>query len=425
MRISWECARNEALASLRALVRLDTTNPPGNERIATDYLAAELRRYGIGSVVLESRPTRANLVARIKGRDAGQPALMMSSHTDVVPVEKGWSRAPFSGEINDGCVWGRGALDMKSKCAMDLLMMTAIKRAGVEPERDLIAVAVADEECGSEHGARFLVEQHPDLIRAGYVLNEAGGFTCHVGPRRFYPVQVAEKGYVTVKVTVTDAPGHGSVPRRRTAITRLAELILKVASTPMRRNVSALMRTSLAGVGFSPDDVPELMLPLITNTASPTVLRAGYKDNVIPGEASMVLDGRILPGENPESFCAELRSIIGPEPALELVKTAPPVEFVVETPLFDLIRRHTENADPGCEVVPWMIPAGTDSKYYARLGAICYGFSPVKLEPMMPFGSLYHSHDERMPIEGFFWGLKLYAEVVLEFLGLRFDQVFA
>ena len=193
--------------------------------------------------------------------------------------------------------------------------------------RDLIAACVADEECGSEFGAKFLVEQHPELIRAGYVLNEAGGFTCHLGSNRFYPVQVAEKGYVTVKVTVTDAPGHGSVPRSRTAITRLAELILKVANTPMRLNVTALMRSFLGAIGISPDNVPPMLIPMITNTASPTVIRAGYKDNVIPGEASMVLDGRILPGENPESFCAELRSIIGAEQALELVKTAPPIEL--------------------------------------------------------------------------------------------------
>ncbi len=426
MRIPWQSARQEALESLRALVRLDTSNPPGNERIAADYLSGELGRHGIGSVVIESRPTRASLVARLKGRDAGLPPLMLSSHTDVVPVEAPrWTRPPFGGLVEDGCVWGRGALDMKSKCAMDLLLTTAVQRSGAIPERDLIVAAVADEECGSEHGAKYLVERHPELIQAGFVLNEVGGFTCHIGKNRFYPVQVAEKGFVTLKMTVTDAPGHGSVPRTHTAITKLAELIVKVANTPMRRKVTALMRSSLTCVGVSPDNAPPLLEPLLTNTASPTILRAGYKDNVIPGEASVVLDGRILPGEDFDSFCAELRSIIGPEPALELLKTAPPVEFCFQTPLFELIKKCTETADPGADVLPWMIPAGTDSKHYARLGAICYGFSPVKLEPMMPFGSLYHAHDERMPIEGFFWGLELYARVVLEFLGLRFDQVFA
>jgi len=426
MRVPWERAREEAIASLGALVKLDTTNPPGNERLATDYLSAELEKYGINAVVRESAPTRANLVARIKGRDSARPPLLMSAHTDVVPVEpSGWSRAPFGGEIVEGYLWGRGTLDMKSKCAMDLVLMTSIKRAGVTPGADLIAAAVADEEAGSDFGAKFLVEQHPDLVRAGYVLNEIGGFTIHFGDRKIYPVQVAEKGYVTVKMTVTDAPGHGSMPRRTTAISTLSKLIVKIAETPMRQRVTPLMGRVLAEMGFPADNAPDLMAATLANTVSPTIVRAGYKDNVIPGEASVVLDGRTLPGDDPESFCAELRSIVGPEPSFELLKTGPPVEASAETPLFDLIRKHTEAADPGGRVVPWMIPGATDNKYYALLGAICYGFSPVKLEPTTPFAALFHGNDERIPIEGFFWGLKLYAQVVLEFLGIRFEDVFA
>jgi acetylornithine deacetylase/succinyl-diaminopimelate desuccinylase-like protein len=425
-KISWELARQQALDSLRALVRLDTSNPPGNERIAADYLASELAKHGVHSVVREARPGRGNLVARIKGRETAKPPLLLSSHTDVVPVEpSGWTKAPFGAEIDQGCVWGRGALDMKSKCAMDLLLMTAIARTGALPDRDLICAAVADEEAGSEYGAKFLVERHPDLIRAGYVLNEVGGFTCHVGDRRFYPVQVAEKGFAFVKATVNDAPSHGSVPRQTTAITKLAELIMKVVNTPMRRKVTPLMVRSLAAVGIPAEFAPPIMHPMLANTAAPTMVSAGYKENVIPGEASVVLDGRLLPGENPETFCAELRSIIGPEPTLELLKTAPPVEFGIDTPLYELIAKHTSAADPGADVLPWMIPGATDNKYYARLGAVCYGFTPVKLGPTTPFGSLYHSHDERMPIDGYFWGLELYAKVVLEFLGLRFEDIFA
>ena len=191
------------LEYLRALIRFDTTNPPGNERLATDFLAAALGAEGIASVVLEKEPTRANLVARLKGGGAGGAPLMLSSHTDVVPVEAArWSRAPFGAELADGCVWGRGAIDMKAKGAMDLGLMLALGRAGVALSRDLVLAAVADEEAGSELGARFLVERHPDLVRAGWVLNEAGGFTLHLGGRRYYPIQVAEKGYVTVKMTV-------------------------------------------------------------------------------------------------------------------------------------------------------------------------------------------------------------------------------
>ena len=186
MTISWQAFRQEASDCLRALVRLDTTNPPGNERIAADYMAEALGAHGIESVIRESAPTRANLVARYAGTDSAAGALLLSSHTDVVPVERaGWTRAPFSAEIADGCIWGRGSIDMKSKCAMDLVMMTAMKRAGMTPECDLILAAVADEEAGSEIGAKFLVERYPDLIRAGYVLNEIGGFTVHLGTNAF------------------------------------------------------------------------------------------------------------------------------------------------------------------------------------------------------------------------------------------------
>ncbi len=426
MTIPWKAFQNEALDCLRALIRLDTTNPPGNERIATDYIAEALAAHGVESVIRESAPTRASLVARHPGTDSSKGALLLSSHTDVVPVERsGWTREPFSGEIADGCVWGRGAIDMKSKCATDLVLMTALKRAGAKPDRDVIMAAVADEEAGSDYGAKFLVERHPELVRASYVLNEVGGFTIHLGNRRFYPIQIAEKGFVTIKMKVTAMPGHGSMPRSDTAISRISELITKIVKTPMRKNVSPFMRKTLEELGVPVDSPGPLFQPMLANTVSPTILRAGYKDNVIPGEATIVLDGRTLPGEDPESFMAELREIVGPEPTFELIKTAPPAETSPDTPLFELIKETIEASDPGSRAIPWMIPGATDNKFYSKLGAACYGFSPVRLEPHMPFGSLYHGNDERLPIDGFYWGLKVYAEVVLKFLGIKFDEVFA
>jgi acetylornithine deacetylase/succinyl-diaminopimelate desuccinylase-like protein len=425
MKTSWQTFQDEAIDKLRTLIRLDTTNPPGNERIAVDYLAAELGRHGLDCVIREGAPTRANLVTKIAGRDSTTGALMLSSHTDVVPVERsGWTREPFSGDIVDGCVWGRGSIDMKSKCAMDLMLMTSLKRAGVTPDRDLILAAVADEEAGSEEGAKFLVERYPDLVRAAFVLNEVGGFTIHVGPRRFYPIQVAEKGFVTIKMKVKAPPGHGSMPRKDTAISRISELITKITQTPMRQRVSPLVRKALDEMGLQVEAAGGLFAPMLANTVSPTILRAGYKDNVIPGEATIVLDGRTLPGEDPESFMAELRSIVGPEPTFELLKTAPPVETSADTPLFDLIKERVEANDQGARAIPWMIPGATDNKFYSLLGAACYGFSPVKLERHIPFGSLFHGNDERIPIDGFKWGLKVYTEVVLDFVGIKFDDVF-
>jgi acetylornithine deacetylase/succinyl-diaminopimelate desuccinylase-like protein len=313
---------------------------------------------------------------------------------------------------------------MKSKCAMDLALALAIRGAGVQPDRDLIIAAVADEEAGSELGARYLVEHHPELVRAGYVLNETGGFTLYMGERRFYPVQVAEKGFVTVKMTVTAAPGHGSMPRADTAIAWMADLIGRITRTPMRRRLTPLMLQTLNGLGLSAEKAPPLFRPMMANTVTPTIMRAGYKDNVIPGEAWAILDGRTLPGEDERSFMRELREIVGPEPVLEVIKSAPPAEASSDTPLFRLIKSRLERADPGALAIPWMLPGATDSKFYAQLGAICYGFSPVRLDPKMPFGSLYHGNDERLPISGFLWGLKVYTETVLTFLGLSLDQLF-
>jgi len=426
MKIAWESIQNEALDTLRALVRLDTSNPPGNELIAADFIAAILGSHGLDSIIRQSAPTRANLVARLAGRDRGKPALLLSSHTDVVPVEReGWTREPFSGEIYQGCVWGRGTIDMKSKGAMDVALVTALKRTGAIPECDIILAAVADEEAGSDLGAKFLVERHPELVRSGWVLNEVGGFTLHVGKRRLYPIQVAEKGFVTVKMIVTAPPGHGSMPRRDTAISKISALITKIVNTPMKRRVTPLMSRTLAELKLPEEDPGPLLRPMLANTVTPTILRAGYKDNVIPGEASVVLDGRTLPGQDPESFMAELRAIVGPEPRFELIKTAPPAETSPDTELFELIRRKVEAADPGAHAIPWMTPGATDNKFYARLGSQCYGFSPVRLEAHMPFGSLFHGNDERLPIEGFLWGLKVYAEVVMEFVGLRFHDIFS
>jgi len=262
------------------------------------------------------------------------------------------------------------------------------------------------------------------LVNAGFVLNETGAFTLFIGERRFYPIQVAEKGFVTVKMTVTASPGHGSMPRADTAIAWMADLITRLTRTPMRRRVTPLIRTTLSELGIVPDKAPPLFRPMMANTVSPTIVRAGYKDNVIPGEATVILDGRTLPGDDEKSFLRELREIIGPEPILEIIKTAPPAEASFDTPLFRLIRSRTEAADPGARAIPWMLPGATDSKFYTQLGATCYGFAPVRLDPKMPFGSLYHGNDERMPIEGLLWGLRLYADVVLTFLGLRLEDVF-
>jgi acetylornithine deacetylase/succinyl-diaminopimelate desuccinylase-like protein len=205
----------------------------------------------------------------------------------------------------------------------------------------------------------------------------------------------------------------------------MAELLTRITRTPMRRRLTPLIRETLNELGLTAEKAPPLFRPMMANTVTPTILRAGYKDNVIPGEASVILDGRTLPGDDDRSFMRELREIVGPEPTLEILKTAPAAEASSDTPLFRLIKSRTEAADPGARAIPWMLPGATDSKFYAQLGAVCYGFAPVRLDAKMPFGSLYHGNDERMPIGGLLWGLRLYTDVVLTFLGLERDAIFS
>ncbi|HEX4476067.1 MAG TPA: M20/M25/M40 family metallo-hydrolase, partial [Polyangiaceae bacterium] len=223
--IDWQAMGREAVAHLKALIRLDTTNPPGNERIATDYIAGVLDREGIRYDVVESAPTRASLVARLGGNGKKAPFLL-NAHTDVVPVEQSrWRHEPFSGEEHEGCVWGRGAIDMKNMAAMSLTILVVLRRLGVPLDRDLIFAAVADEEAGSRLGSRFLVEAHPELVRAEYVLNEIGGYSYYFGDAVFYPIQVAEKGICWFELVAQGTAGHGSMPRPDNAVVRIGRAI--------------------------------------------------------------------------------------------------------------------------------------------------------------------------------------------------------
>ena len=338
--IDWPAATAEALAHFKELLRIDTTNPPGNERAAADYLARVLDREGIPYRIVESEPTRASLVARLAGSGKKAP-LMLNGHLDVVPVERErWRHDPFGAEEHEGCIWGRGAVDMKNMVAMSLMTLVLLKRAGVALERDLIFAAVADEEAGSRHGAQFLVEQHPDLVRAEYVLNEIGAYTLYLGDGVFYPIQVAEKGICWFELTAQGTAGHGSMPRPDNAVVRIARAVealgtvrLPFHAVPVvedvlaragrRRRPRSLGRSSrrsrsraLAGVlvKLARMQDPEQAIALealLRNTASPTVLSGGHKVNVIPSSASVLVDGRMLPGQTVDAFLAEVQRVVG------------------------------------------------------------------------------------------------------------------
>lgn len=436
----------DAQEMLQALLRIDTTNPPGNERPAAEYLQSKLEAVGLEPTLLESAPGRASLVCRHSGTGEAEP-LLLTAHLDVVAADAAaWRRPPFAGEIADGCLWGRGAIDMKNMAAMSAAVLRRLARDKVVLGRDVIFAAVADEEAGCDYGSRFLVEEHPDLVRAEYALGEVGGFTLRLAGTTYYPVQVAEKGVCWIRARVRGTPGHGSMPRSDSAVVRLGELLARLGKTrlpvhatkPAREFLQALAsrRPALARpllraladprllgrvLAVLPDrGVARAFAPLLSNTAVPTVVRAGSAVNVIPGEAELLIDGRTLPGQRDEDLLRELGAVLGPEVELEVIRSMPPITTEpVSSPLFDIIQRQILAREPEAVVVPYMSPGFTDAKQFTRLGARWYGFAPVKLDPDMRFADLFHGHDERIPLAGLRWGVELLYDVVTEMCAPR------
>lgn len=443
MNINWDEITAETVRHLQALIRIPTVNPPGNEKPAAEYLAGVLAAEGYDPVLLESAPGRGNIVARYRGSGEAPPLLLLS-HLDVVPVEpEKWERDPFGGEVVDGYVWGRGALDMKFATAMQLEVMLLLARQKLPLKRDVIFAATADEEAGGLYGIGYLIDHHLEKIRAEYALTEFGGFPISLGGRRIYLCQVAEKGICWVRMRARGTPGHGSVPHRDNAVVKLAEAVAKLgqAALPFHRTDAVAgmvegMASALGGLrgavlrGILNPALSSFILrqairdpqqvhyfhALLHNTVSPTVLRAGSKTNVIPSEAEAELDGRILPGQDLDSFLAEVRAVAGDGFEFEPIIVAPPVASDHRTPLFAAMAEGLRRYDPeAAAVVPMMVTGGTDAKHLARAGIPCYGFTPVQLPPEMNFMQMIHGHNERIPVDGLAFGVRVLYEVVTEF----------
>jgi acetylornithine deacetylase/succinyl-diaminopimelate desuccinylase-like protein len=443
MTADFTAVAEEAVGWFKDLLRIDTTNPPGNERAAADYLARIFDREGIRYEIHESEPTRASIVARLPSSGKKAP-LLLNGHLDVVPADpQHWTHPPFDAVEADGCIWGRGAIDMKNMVTMSVMALVQLKRQGVELERDVIFAGVADEEAGSLEGSDWLVEHHPELVRAEYVLNEVGGHTLWMGETRFYPIQVAEKGICWFEIRATGEPGHGSMPHPHNAVVKLARAIERLGTARLPQHdvpvVAAFLRTLATGAPFPQKHaLPLLLQPkladyllgvlaranreqaiginaMLRNTCSPTMLSAGKKVNVIPSEASAEIDGRVLPGQTIQQFLDEVRRVVGDEVELNVKVQHEAVTFPSDTPLYDAIERVLAQHDPGGRPVPYMIPGFSDSFAYAKLGAICYGFSPVRLGPEINFTRMYHGHDERIPRTGFTWGLRVLHDLVHTF----------
>jgi acetylornithine deacetylase/succinyl-diaminopimelate desuccinylase-like protein len=433
---------DHAVRLCQSLLQIDTTNPPGNERPAADLLAAELTAAGLEPVILESAPARANLVARYRGT-GGKPPLLLAAHLDVVEADASrWTHPPFSGALADGCLWGRGALDMKNMAAMATAVLCRLARDGVRLERDVIFAAVADEEAGCDQGSAWLVANHPELVRAEYAMGEVGGFSMYLGKSTLYPVQVAEKGICWVRARVRGEAGHGSMPREDSALVRLAAALTRLGSTrlpihptraftefltavaarqpgPLRPLLTRLAHPRIAPalLHLLPDRALSRSLgAMLSNTASPTVVRAGSKINVIPGLAEAEIDGRTLPGQTQEQFLRELADVLGPDVELEVIRSAPAVETEpTRSPLWDTIAQVIGEREPEATVVPCLVPGFTDAKSFSKLGIKWYGFSPVKLPRGMKFSELFHGKDERIPVDGLRWGVEVLSDVVTRF----------
>jgi acetylornithine deacetylase/succinyl-diaminopimelate desuccinylase-like protein len=420
---------DEVVDLCRELIRFDTSNygdhsGPG-ERKAAEWVAEKLAEVGLEPKIFESHPGRASTVARIEGADPTRPALLIHGHLDVVPANADdWTHHPFSGEIADGCVWGRGAVDMKDMDAMTLAVVRDRLRSGRKPPRDIVLAFLADEEAGGTWGARHLVDNHPDLFEGvTEAISEVGGFSFTVNEqRRLYLIQTAEKGMHWMKLKVAGTAGHGSMIHRDNAITELSEAVARLGRHRFPVRVTKTTRAFLDELGdalgteLDPEDMESTLARLggiakligatLSNTANPTQLNAGYKVNVIPGEATAHVDGRFLPGHE-EEFLADLDRILGPNVVRADVHSDKALETSFDGALVEAMQSSLLAEDPTAKAIPYMLSGGTDAKSFDDLGIRGFGFAPLKLPPELDFAGMFHGVDERVPVDGLQFGVRV------------------
>jgi acetylornithine deacetylase/succinyl-diaminopimelate desuccinylase-like protein len=422
----------EVVEICRELIRMDTTNTGdtetgAGERLAAEYVAAVLASVGLEPLIYESAPGRTTVVARFEAapENRGREALLVHGHLDVVPADPSeWSVHPFGGEVSGGYVWGRGAVDMKNFDAMLLTTVRQMRREGRTPSRDLVLAFLADEEAGGAYGAHWMVDHHPEVFEGcTEAIGEVGGFSFTVAEDlRLYLIETAEKGLTWLRLLAKGRPGHGSMIHDDNAVTALAEAVARVGRhrfpVAMTDTVRGLLAEISEVLGIEVDpEAPEqaiakmgVIAPMIgstiRNTANPTRLLAGYKDNVIPSRASATIDCRTVPGQH-DAFLEQLREVIGPDIDMEIIERQPPLETTFDGPLVAAMSDALRAEDPGARAVPYMLSAGTDGKAFARLGIRCFGFTPLRLPPELNFSALFHGIDERVPVEGLQFGVRV------------------
>jgi acetylornithine deacetylase/succinyl-diaminopimelate desuccinylase-like protein len=426
---------------LQNLIRFDTTNPPGNEAGCADYVRSLLDDAGIPSQILSWTDSRPNLVARLVG-EGYAPPLLLYGHLDVVTTEgQAWAYPPFSGEIHDGYVWGRGALDMKGPDAMLISAFLRAHTEGADLPGDVILCLVSDEEAGGDNGALFLMQQHADLFDGvRYALGEFGGFTISISGRRFYPIMVAERQVCWLKARLRGPAGHGSLVHHNTAAAKLGAMLATLDHRRLPVHITPSAHAMFEGIAtvlpfptgmlvrqlLNPiltDRVLDLLGekartfdPLLHNTVNPTIIRGGDKINVIPAEVTVELDGRLLPGYSPEDLLEELRILLGDDIDFELMRYDPgPTE--PDMGLFPILADILKQADPDGTPIPMLLSGVTDARFFSRLGIQTYGFTPMQLPPDFNFAATIHAADERIPVEALRWGTDRIYEVLMRFGG--------
>ena len=435
---------------LSDLIRINTTNPPGNETEAAKYLAETLEKEGLKCEILESAPGRGNVITRIRGTGE-KPSLLLLSHLDVVPANpKEWSVNPFGGVVKDGFVWGRGAMDMKSMTAMEVMVMKLLKRNNVQLKGDVILAAVADEEKGGRAGAGWLVHNHLEKVRADYVINEGGGLAIPINGKNVYTIQTAEKGIVWFKIKAKGRPGHGSVPTAAdNAILRMNKVIEKIGNHRSKITLTPTVKQFLKEVAKENKLAQQALSVLLQNpamadqildmlaqrdramaeeiratlrmTIAPTIVHGGVKENIIPSECEAVFDCRILPGQKPADALNEIKGLLKDvdmeKLEFEVIESSEPSESPMDTPLYKQIVNTIREFEPDCGVAPILLTGGTDSRYFRGVGSVCYGFQPMRAD--LPYGEMLrmvHGIDERISIKNLVFGTSVLYDIVERFM---------
>ena len=440
--LNWDKILDEAKEYLVALVKINTTNPPGNEIFAAEYLMDILYKEGINSEIFESVKNRGSIITRIKGSDNLEPLLLLS-HLDVVPAEENkWLYPPFTGKVIDNFIWGRGTLDCKDLVIQELMVLLLIKRLNIRLKRDIIFAATADEEKGGNFGLGYLIDNHFEKIASKYVINEGGGIGIPIKGKTFYILQTAEKGICWLRIKTFGSTGHASIPTDDNSVLYLSRIIdalskkkekIRITNTTekMLKEVCSnlnipffLLKLSLNSFIFrillkkiKRKRLKELAIAMLTNTLTPTVLKAGIKTNVIPSEAEAEIDCRILPGVKSDDIIENLKTYLKEfKFEINTIDTSLATESPYDTPLYSAIYQSLKNIDKNAVLLPFMQTGATDSRFLRKKDIICYGFSPYKLEGNYDdFLSMIHGHNEKISLENLLFGIRVLFDIVLRF----------